>query len=93
MADRPHEAEGWLVFVAHKGRARVKVPITPDLCVALSNTPTGDTTYLVNELGAPFSINGLGNKMRDWCDAAGLKHCSAHGLRKASAVAMWSCPC
>jgi hypothetical protein len=24
--------------------------------------------------------------MRDWCDAAGLPQCSAHGLRKASAV-------
>jgi site-specific recombinase XerD len=26
--------------------------------------------------------------MRDWCDAAGLHHCSPHGLRKASAVAI-----
>jgi Phage integrase family len=24
--------------------------------------------------------------MRDWCDAAGLAQCSAHGLRKAAAV-------
>jgi hypothetical protein len=31
-------------------------------------------------------FNGLGNKMRDWCDAAGLAQCSAHGLRKAAAV-------
>lgn len=26
----------------------------------------------------------LGNKMRKWCDEAGLKHCSMHGLRKAT---------
>jgi integrase len=25
----------------------------------------------------------LSNVMRDWCDAAGLQECSAHGLRKA----------
>jgi hypothetical protein len=39
-------------------------------------------------LGQPFTINGLGNKMRDCRDAAGLQHCSAHGLRKAAAVAL-----
>ena len=25
--------------------------------------------------------------MRDWCDQANLRHCSAHGLRKACATA------
>ena len=28
---------------------------------------------------------GLGNKMREWCDEAGLPQCAAHGLRKAIA--------
>ena len=28
---------------------------------------------------------GLCQKMRHWCDAAGLKECSSHGLRKACA--------
>ena len=45
-----------------------------------------DLTYLINDQGRPFPINGLGNKMRDWCDAAGLPQCSSHGLRKAAAV-------
>ena len=54
--------------------------------MALSETPTGDLTHLVTDLGRPFTINGLGNKMRDWCDAVGLPQCSAHGLRKAAAV-------
>lgn len=39
--------------------------------------------FLVTEFGAPFSVAGFGNKMREWCDQAGLPHCSAHGLRKA----------
>jgi integrase len=25
---------------------------------------------------------GFGNKMRDWCDQAGLPNCASHGLRK-----------
>jgi integrase len=88
---RQHEAEGWLKFVAWKNRNKksrktIECPITPDLAAALATTPTGDMTYLVNDLGRAFTINGLGNKMRDWCDAAGLPQCSSHGLRKAAAV-------
>jgi integrase len=79
-----------LIKGRHKDKTRrtIDVPISSELAVALANTPTGDMVYLVTESGQPFSINGLGNKMREWCDAAGLKHCSAHGLRKTSAVAM-----
>ena len=36
--------------------------------------------------GKPFSRAGFGNKFRQWCDEASLKHCTAHGLRKAGAV-------
>jgi integrase len=88
---RQHEADGWLKFVAWKNRNKksrktIECPITPDLAAALAATPTGELTYLINDLGRAFTINGLGNKMRDWCDAAGLPQCSAHGLRKAAAV-------
>jgi integrase len=91
---RQHEANGRLKFVAWKGRGKNKtrrtidIPISADLAAALAATPTGDLTYLVTDPGRPFTIDGLGNKVREWCDAAGLHHCSAHGLRKASAVAM-----
>lgn len=77
-----------MTFVAWKGRNKTKtrrtidVPIMLELAQALSTA--GDTTYLINDHGRSFTINGLGNKMRDWCDAAGLPQCSAHGLRKAS---------
>ena len=86
-----HEAKRWLKFVAWKNRNKksrktIECPITEDLAVALAATLTGDMTYLINDLGRAFTINGLGNKMRDWCDAAGLHQCSAHGLRKAAAV-------
>jgi site-specific recombinase XerD len=88
---RQHEADGWLKFVAWKNRNKksrktIECPIRPNLAAALAVTPTGDLTYLINDLGSAFTINGLGNKMRDWCDAAGLPQCSSHGLRKAAAV-------
>ncbi|MCP2207750.1 tyrosine-type recombinase/integrase [Bradyrhizobium diazoefficiens] len=91
---RQHEVDGYLEFVAWKGRNRAKTRktivarFTAELKLALTSTPTGDLTYLVNDLGRPFTIAGFGNKMREWCDAAGLSQCSSHGLRKASAVAM-----
>jgi len=88
---RQHESNGWLKFVAWKNRNKrsrkiIECPIRKDLHAALAATQLGDLTYLVSDQGRPFTINGLGNKMRDWCDVAGLPHCSSHGLRKAAAV-------
>jgi integrase len=88
---RQHESDGWLKFVAWKNRNKksrkvIECPITPELRAALSATSVGALTYLVTDRGRAFTINGLGNKMRDWCDAAGLPQCSSHGLRKAAAV-------
>lgn len=55
-----------------------------DLRRAIDAMPSvGITTYLVTDYGKPFSKEGFGNKMREWCDEAGLPHCAAHGLRKA----------
>lgn len=89
---RQNENAGWLKFIARKNRNRspvtIEVPMTSDLRNALSATITGDFTYLVTEYGRAFSVDGLGNRMRDWCDRAGLPHCSAHGLRKAAAVTL-----
>lgn len=77
---RQHESDGWLKFVAWKNRNKksrktIECPIRPNLAAALAATPTGDLTYLIDDLGSAFTINGLGNKMRDWCDAAGLPEC------------------
>ena len=91
---RQHESNGYLEFVAWKGRSREKTRrtiiarFTPELKQSLAATQLGDLTYLVNEFDRPFTIAGFGNKMREWCDEAGLRQCSSHGLRKASAVAM-----
>ncbi|OSI68586.1 hypothetical protein BSZ22_20680 [Bradyrhizobium canariense] len=47
-----------------------RVAITRELAGELPATRTGDTVYLVNDFGRPFTISGLGNKMREWCDTA-----------------------
>src|SRR5260370_7757917 len=88
---RQHESDGWLKFVAWKNRKKksrkvIECPITAELRAALSATPLGDLTYLVSDQGRAFTINGLGNKMRDCCDAAGLPHIPSHRLMKTPSV-------
>jgi integrase len=62
------------------------IPMHPNLIEVLSSVPKNNLTFLVTEFGAPFSAAGFGNWFRRECDAAGLKHCSFHGLRKAAAT-------
>ena len=67
-----------------KGCDAAVVKATTELLAAIEAMPVrGLTTYLVTAFGKPFSVAGLGNKFREWCDQAGLPHCSIHGLRKA----------
>ena len=68
-------------------RARESVkPILPELERILSSTVCGEEAFLETGRGDPFTANGFGNKMREWCDAAGLPACSSHGLRKVGAT-------
>ncbi|UES39334.1 site-specific integrase [Roseibium aggregatum] len=62
----------------------VSIPLHPDLAEVLADCPD-DKPFLATAYGKPRSAEGLGNAMRDWCDQAGLKACSSHGLRKACA--------
>lgn len=87
---RQHVRNGFLTFTQYKGRNRkpkqLTLPVLPALRRIIDESPCGDLTFLVNDLGRPFTDAGIGNKMRDWCDQAGLHHCSAHGVRKAGAT-------
>jgi integrase len=67
-----------------KTDAVLTVPVHPDLQAIIDATPT-DLTFLTTAFGRPFTAAGFGNWFRDQCNAAGLPHCSAHGLRKAAA--------
>jgi integrase len=70
----------------HRNPVDVDIPLHPDLEVIIKATPARHLTFLVTEYGKPFSAAGFGGKFREWCDEAGLRHCSAHGLRKATAA-------
>jgi len=87
----------WLHFTQWKNRnrkpVRLEIPVIPELQRIIDASPTGDLTFLVTELGQPFTANGFGNKMRQWCDEAGLPQCSAHGLRKVAAVRLAELGC
>jgi len=56
------------------------------LAAVIDATPTKHLTFLTTAYGRAFSPAGLGNAFRARCDEAGLPHCSAHGLRKATAA-------
>ena len=87
---RQHTKDGKITFTQFKGRnrkpKRLVLPILPALEQVIDASPCGDLAFLVNDLGRPFTDPGFGNKFREWCDQAGLDHCTAHGLRKAGAT-------
>lgn len=86
---RQHFGQGRVRVRQLKTGAAVSIRVHPrlqasiDACAAAG--VLGDLTLLVTDYRRPFSVNGFGNKMRDWCDAAELPRCSSHGLRKAAA--------
>lgn len=73
------------IHVAHaKGNNATSVPLLATTRAALDALPAAPIRYLVTTVhGKQFSEKGLGNRMRKWCDEAGLPQCSMHGLRKA----------
>lgn len=74
-----------LVVTQEKTGAVVSLPILPALAESILAAPARGLVFILSERGAPFTRKGFGNKMRQWCDEAGLPDCSAHGLRKAAA--------
>lgn len=82
---------GRFAFRQEKGGKPMMLPIAPQLLEAITAMPplpAKAETFLLTTHGKPFSYAGFGNAFREWCDEAGLKHCSAHGLRKANARRM-----
>lgn len=86
---RRHLRGGKMKYKQEKTGKELWLPAAPQLLEAITSMPAvGLETFLVTDYGKPFSKAGLGNKMREWCDQAGLPQCSAHGLRKAIARRM-----
>lgn len=76
---------GRIVVDHAKGGESTSVPMLPTTRAALEALPAQPIRHLVTgQHGKPFTVAALGNRMRKWCNAAGLPHCSLHGLRKAT---------
>ncbi|WP_413219533.1 tyrosine-type recombinase/integrase [Tritonibacter mobilis] len=86
------EGHEGLAFIQQKnGRKKpvhLWVPIVPALRRVLDATATGETTFIESEFHRPFTDGGFGNRFRKWCDEAGLKGLSIHGLRKTAAAVL-----
>jgi integrase len=80
-----HIAGSALRIVQQKTGAELELPVLPPLAAELGLAPRRGLFVLTTEAGHPFTPAGFGNWFRDICNAAGLPHCSAHGLRKAAA--------
>ena len=81
--DREVEILNWVrKKTEDKTGLELAIPVHPELRRIIDATPSKHLTFLVTELGAPFTAAGFGNWFRDRCNEAGLRHCSFHGLTK-----------
>lgn len=87
VAGKQHIREGVLSLRTQKTGAWVHIPVAGALRQSVDAAPTGDLTILTGEDGSPFvSPDAFGKWFHRRCAEAGLKECSAHGLRKAGAT-------
>ena len=77
--------DGRIAITQEKTGAFVSLPVMEPLAASILAVPSRGEAFVMTDYGKPFSVKGFGNKVRQWCDEAGLPHCSAHGLRKAAA--------
>ena len=84
----PMVKNGSITFTPQNTRKQKKVltlPVLPVLQDVIDKTPTiGMKSFLVTQQGNPFTA-GFGYWFREKCDVAGLKECTAHGIRKVAA--------
>lgn len=85
---RQHIRNGILSLTQKKTKTPVDIPVLPELQTAIDAMgKAGSLTFLMTELGKPFTATGFSNKFRDWCNQAGVqKNLSFHGLRKTGAT-------
>ena len=82
---RQHINDGVVYVRQQKTGKELDIPIHAALAAIIAGTPADHLNLLTTQTGKPFSPAGFGNWFRDRCNEAGLRHCSAHGLRKAAA--------
>jgi integrase len=79
--------DGYIPVEQEKTGETLWLPVAPQLLEAIVAMKPGDTSpfcFLLTRRGGPFTKESFGNFFKKACVAAGLPHCSAHGLRKAT---------
>jgi len=78
--------DGMIQVVQQKTKAKLWVPIHPQLAAILETCSGREGTILQTSFGKAFTSNGFGNMMASRIGDAGLQErCVTHGLRKAAA--------
>lgn len=91
---RQHVSGDMIRVKQGKTGAQLVIPMHPDLKRVLSKLPKEGLAFLTTQYGKPFKeSSSFGNQFRAWCNAAGLKNRSAHGLRKSAAVRLVEAGC
>ncbi|MFN5998699.1 MAG: tyrosine-type recombinase/integrase [Paracoccaceae bacterium] len=78
--------EGRISYRRHKTGVGGDYEILPELAREIEALPKGQLLFLTHQRGRPYTVESFGNWFKDQCRAAGLPHCSAHGLRKGQAT-------
>jgi integrase len=77
-----HVKGKWIAVRQEKTDTPLMLKMHPELVRILAAVSRSNLTFLVTDRGAAFSAAGLSNWFGKRCRAAGLSHCTAHGLRK-----------
>lgn len=77
---------GRISYRRHKTGIAGDYEILPELAEELRNVPGDCLLFLTHWRGRPYTVESFGNWFKGQCRAAGLPHCSAHGLRKGQAT-------
>lgn len=80
--------DGRISYKRGKTKIGGDYPILPDLERELALLPRDVMVLIHHGKGLPYKPETLGNWFKDQCKAAGLPHCSLHGIRKGQATAM-----
>jgi integrase len=75
-----HVRNGVLYIKQEKTGAELAIPVHPELATIIASVPRHHLTFLTTRFDRPFEASTFSHWFRDQCNAAGLPHCSAHGL-------------
>lgn len=77
---------GRIAYRRGKTGQAADLPILPELWQEIDRLPRNVMLFLHHGAGRSYKPESFANWFKDQCVAAGLPHCSTHGLRKAGAT-------